>query len=255
MVYQRIIACLDVANGRVVKGTKFVDLTDKGDPVELAKRYEAQGADELVMLDISATIEERVTFLKTVEQIAESIFIPLVIGGGIKNLDDITNALRSGAAKVAINSAAIADPTIISRAAAQFGSQCIVASIDVRQKGDAWEVVSRSGTTDVGLDAIIWAQQCVQNGAGEILMTSIDRDGTRIGYDTELLSTVRELVDVPLIASGGAGTIEDIAYVFTQSNVDGALLAGILHDGKITVEDIKDELIKNPKLSIRKVVL
>lgn len=253
MLSRRVIACLDISNGRVVKGTKFLDLKDNGDPVELAKRYEQQGADELVILDITATLENRSTFFDVVEEIADHIFIPLVVGGGITSVEDISNSIRSGADKVGINSAAIANPEIISLAANRFGSQCVVASIDAKRTGDTWLVNSRSGTKGTELNAITWAKECANLGAGEILLTSIDKDGTRSGYDIELYKAVREVVDIPLIASGGAGKIEDIVNVLKETDVDAALIAGILHDEIITIQKIKEELANN-NIYVRKTI-
>ena len=244
MLTQRIIACLDVKDGRVVKGTGFVNLRDAGDPVALAALYEAQGADEIVYLDISATDEGRRTLLDLVSRTAERLFIPLTVGGGMRSVDDIARALRAGADKIAVNSAAVRRPELLSEAAERFGSQCVVASIDARRKGvrDRWEVYVNGGREATGLDAIEWAARCAELGAGEILLTSIDRDGARSGYDIELLSLVADVVSVPLVASGGAGSAHDVVDAFNKGGADAALLAGILHDGTTDIRSVKDAL-------------
>ncbi len=239
MLSKRIIACLDVQDGRVVKGTAFVKLIDQGDPVELAERYEAQGADEIVYLDISATNEDRATLLDLVRRTAERLFIPLTVGGGIRSADDVGLALRAGADKVAINSAAVRDPSVLSDAATRFGSQCVVASIDALRAGDRWEVYVNGGRERTALDAVDWATRAADCGAGEILLTSIDRDGSRNGYDVDLLARVAGAVNVPVIASGGAGNARDVIDAFGRGNADAALLAGILHDGSTSISEIK----------------
>jgi len=238
----RVIACLDVKDGRVVKGVGFVNLRDEGDPVVLAERYEAQGADEIVYLDISATNEGRSTLLDLVRRTAERLFIPLTVGGGMRSVDDIAAALRAGADKIAINSAGVRRPELITEAATRFGSQCVVASIDAQRKGDSWEVYVNGGREPTALDAIEWAAKCIELGAGEILLTSIDRDGARTGYDLELLSRVAKVSRVPVIASGGAGSAADIRDAFTRGGADAALLAGLLHSGITDIQRIKSAL-------------
>jgi cyclase len=238
----RVIACLDVKDARVVKGVGFVNLRDEGDPVVLAERYEAQGADEIVYLDISATNDGRSTLLDLVRRTAERLFIPLTVGGGMRSVDDIAAALRAGADKIAINSAGVRRPELFSEAATRFGSQCVVASIDALRNGDSWEVYVNGGREPTGLDAIEWAAKCIELGAGEILLTSIDRDGARTGYDLELLSRVAKVSTVPVIASGGAGSAADIRDAFTRGGADAALLAGLLHSGVTDIQSIKSAL-------------
>lgn len=238
----RIIACLDVKDARVVKGIGFVNLRDEGDPIVLAGRYEAQGADEIVYLDISATNEERPVFLDLVRRTAERLFIPLTVGGGIRSIEDIAGALRAGADKVAINSAGVLTPGLFTDAAERFGSQCVVASIDARRAGASWEVYANGGREATGLDAVEWSACCAKLGAGEILLTSIDRDGARSGYDIELLSRVASAVTIPVIASGGAGSAAHIQQAFTEGRADAALLAGILHSGITDIGTIKAAL-------------
>jgi cyclase len=240
---RRLIVCLDVKGGRVVKGTQFVDLRDVGDPVELAARYEQEGADEVVFLDISASAEERSTLLDIARQTAERLFIPLTIGGGVRTADDVGRVLRSGADKVSINSAAVARPAVLTESAERFGSQCVVASIDAKADTNGWRVYTHGGRTATELDAVAWAQQCVQRGAGEILLTSIDRDGARIGYDLALTQAIADAVNVPVIASGGAGTGQHVADAIVQGHADAALVAGIVHDGVTTVATIKHEMM------------
>jgi cyclase len=242
MLTHRVIACLDVKDGRVVKGTNFVNLRDSGDPVVLAERYEAQGADEIVYLDISATDEGRGTLLDLVRRTAERLFIPLTVGGGMRTVDDIANALRAGADKTAINSAAVRLPELLTEAARRFGSQCIVASIDALRRDATWEVYVNGGREPTGLEAIDWSVRCAELGAGEILLTSIDRDGARSGYDIELVSRVARAVTVPVVASGGAGSARDVADVFIRGGADAALLAGVLHDGTTDIRDVKSAL-------------
>jgi cyclase len=240
MLTRRLVVCLDVKDGRVAKGVRFEQLRDVGDPVLLAQHYEKGGADEIVFLDIAASAEGRATLLDVARHTAERLFIPLTIGGGIRSADDVGAALRSGADKVAINSAAVATPGILTESADRFGAQCVVASIDAkRSPGGGWEVYVRGGRQPTGLDAIAWARTCAQRGAGEILLTSIDRDGTRDGYDIELTSAVVGAVDVPVVASGGAGSAEHVRDVLVDAGADAALVAGILHDGVVTVEEIK----------------
>ena len=240
MLTKRLIVCLDVKGGRVVKGVQFVELRDVGDPVALAARYETEGADEIVFLDISASAEERGTLLDVARRTAERLFIPLTIGGGVRGADDVGRALRAGADKVSINSAAVERPAVLTECAERFGSQCVVASIDAKwSESGFFEVYTRGGRTPTGLDAIAWAEECVARGAGEILLTSIDRDGARTGYDLPLTRAVAAAVPVPVIASGGAGRAEHARDAITEGLADAALVAGILHDGLTTVGEIK----------------
>ena len=242
MLTNRLIVCLDVKGGRVVKGTQFVNLRDVGDPVELAARYEAEGADEVTFLDISASEEERATLLDVARRTAERLFVPLTIGGGIRSADDVGRALRAGADKVSINSAAVQRPEVLTEGAWRFGAQCIVASIDAKRRadgGEGWEVFTHGGKKPTGLDAVEWARECVRRGAGEVLLTSIDRDGARTGYDVPLTRAVADAVDVPVIASGGAGEAAHCRDAIVEAHADAALVAGILHDGLTTVREIK----------------
>jgi cyclase len=225
--------------GRVVKGVSFEGLRDVGDPVELARRYEEEGADELVFLDVSASEEERATLWDVATRTAEQVFIPLTIGGGIGSLDDLNRALRAGADKVALNSAAVKDPSIITSCAKAVGSQCVVVSIDAKREGDGWRVFTHGGKRAAGLDAVAWAKQAVALGAGEVLITSIDRDGQRSGYDLELTRAIADAVDVPVIASGGAGNAQHLVDAFVDGHAEAALLAGILHDGTTSVGALK----------------
>jgi cyclase len=241
----RLIVCLDMRDGRVVKGVQFEGLRDVGDPVELAARYEAEGADEVVFLDISASIEGRATLLATVRRAADVLFVPLTVGGGVRTVDDVSQALRAGADKVSINTAAIARPALITECAERFGSQCVVASIDARRDGDGrWLVWTHGGSRGTGLDAIDWSRECVAHGAGEILLTSIDRDGARQGYDLALTRAVADAVSVPVIASGGAGSAEHVRDAVVEGGADAVLVAGILHDGLTTVRELKDVLAR-----------
>jgi len=273
MLTRRVIVCLDVKGGRVVKGVQFVQLRDVGDPVELAARYEAEGADEIVFLDISASAEERGTLLDVARRTAERLFIPLTIGGGVRSADDVGRALRAGADKVSINSAAVERPEVLTESARRFGSQCVVASIDAKARDGAgdqrdeargrrdegttdiaagassldprapslrsYQVYTHGGRTPTRLDAVAWARECVRRGAGEILLTSIDRDGARTGYDVALTRAVADAVDVPVIASGGAGSAAHVREAIVDAHADAALVAGILHDGVTTVRAIK----------------
>jgi cyclase len=239
---RRVIVCLDVKDGRVVKGVKFEGLRDVGDPVELAERAEADGADEVVFLDVSATNEGRATMLDVARRTAERLFIPLTIGGGIGSVDDVTRALRSGADKVGLNSAIVARPALITQAAEAVGAQCVVASIDAKRDGAGWRVFTHGGKRATALDALAWAKECVRLGAGEVLLTSIDRDGARTGYDLELTRAVADAVDVPVIASGGAGRGAHLVDAFKLGGAEAALVAGILHDGVTTIRVLKDEL-------------
>ena len=236
---RRLIVCLDVDRGRVVKGTQFVGLRDVGDPVELATRYEAEGADEIVFLDITATHEARGTTLELARRTAERLFIPLTVGGGIDSVGSMSAALRAGADKVGVNSAAVKRPELISEGAERFGAQCIVASIDAKREGEGWRVYVAGGRRPTGLDAVEWAAECARRGAGEILLTSIDRDGARDGYDLELTRAVSAAVSVPVIASGGAGNAAHVRDAIVSGGADAALVAGILHDGTSTVAQLK----------------
>ena len=242
MLAKRIIPCLDIKDGRVVKGVNFVNLRDAGDPVEQARLYDAQGADELVFLDISATNEERRTTLELVSRVAETVFMPLTVGGGIRVAEDMRNLLLAGADKVSVNSAAVKHPELLSEGAARFGAQCIVLAIDARRNGSSWEVYVNGGRVPTGMDAIEWARRGVELGAGEILLTSMDADGTLAGYDVELTRIVSDIVPVPVIASGGAGTPAHFAEVLTKGNADAALAASLFHDGKLRIPDLKREL-------------
>jgi len=242
MVTRRLIVCLDVKGGRVVKGVRFESLRDVGDPVELARRYEADGADEVVYLDISASFEERSTLLDLARRTAERLFIPLTIGGGIRSANDVARALRAGADKVGVNSAAVESPEILTECAVRFGSQCVVASIDAKRHGESWLVYTRGGRRPTSLDAVMWARECVQRGAGELLVTSIDRDGSRTGYELELTAAIADAVAVPVVASGGAGSASDVCDALVRGHADAALVAGILHEGVTTVQQIKKEM-------------
>jgi cyclase len=225
-----------------VKGTQFVNLRDVGDPVELASRYEREGADEVVFLDISASAEERGTLLDVARRTAERLFVPLTIGGGVRSADDVGRVLRAGADKVSINSAAVSRPEILTESAERFGAQCVVASIDARREDGGWRVYVKGGRERTALDAVAWAAECVRRGAGEVLLTSIDRDGARTGYDVELTRAVAGVVDVPVVASGGAGSVAHVCDVLGSGRADAALLAGILHDGTTTVHAVKDAM-------------
>ena len=240
MYAKRIIPCLDVNNGRVVKGTNFVNLRDAGDPVEAAKAYDAQGADELVFLDITASAQARNIILDMVAQVADSIFSPFTVGGGIRTVDDFNALLRAGADKVSVNSAAIRNPSLIQEAAEKFGSQCVVCAIDAKRRPEGgWTVYLNGGRVDTGLDAVEWAKQAVDLGAGEILLTSMDCDGVKNGYDLELTRAVSDSVNVPVIASGGAGAMEHFYDAFTAGHADAVLAASLFHFGEITIPDLK----------------
>ncbi len=243
MLAKRIIPCLDVKDGRVVKGVNFVGLRDAGDPVALAKYYSDQGADEIVFLDITATHEHRDTVAQVVEATASQVFVPLTVGGGIRTLEDFQQLLRSGADKISVNSAAIQDKTLISRAASRFGSQCVVVAIDAKMnQAGAWEVVVHGGRIFTGLDAVAWAKEAEALGAGEILLTSMDADGTKAGFDLPLTRAVTDAVSIPVIASGGCGSLEHFAQVFQETNCDAALAASLFHFGELTVPQVKDYL-------------
>ncbi|MGQ9834008.1 MAG: imidazole glycerol phosphate synthase subunit HisF [Candidatus Villigracilaceae bacterium] len=244
MLAKRIIPCLDIKDGRVVKGVNFVNLRDAGDPVEQARLYDQQGADELVFLDISATHEGRKTTLELVSRVAETVFMPLTVGGGIRTVDDMRDLLLAGADKVSVNSAAVRRPELLSEGAARFGAQCIVLAIDARRRENApgWEVFVNGGRVPTGMDALAWAIRGVELGAGEILLTSMDADGTLAGYNIELTRAVAEAVPVPVIASGGAGTMSHFAEVLTEGKADAALAASLFHDGKLRIAELKEEL-------------
>jgi len=239
----RVVVCLDVKDGRVVKGTNFEGLRDMGDPVELAARYEAEGADEICFLDISASREGRGTLLEMVQRTAEVLFVPLTVGGGVRTVGDIGPLLRAGADKISVNSAAVRDPSLLTEGAKRYGAQCIVASIDAaRQPDGTWRHSTHGGKTPTDLDAVEWAARCAELGAGEILLTSIDRDGVRTGYDLELTRAVADRVEVPVVASGGAGQASHLRDAFVEGRASAALLAGILHDGLTTVGELKTAL-------------
>ncbi len=243
MLAKRIIPCLDVKDGRVVKGVNFVNIRDAGDPVELAKFYSDQGADEIVFLDITATSDERATVADVVERTASQVFVPLTVGGGIRTLEDFRLLLRAGADKISVNSAAVSDPTLISRAAERFGSQCVVVAIDGRSREDGtWEVVVAGGRKATGLDVVEWAKECQELGAGEILLTSMDADGTKAGFDLAMTKAVTQAVSIPVIASGGCGSLEHFAEVFEETNCDAALAASLFHFGELTVPQVKEYL-------------
>ncbi len=243
MLAKRLIPCLDVDAGRVVKGTKFVDLVDAGDPVELAARYDREGADELVFLDITATLEGREATLDVIRRTAEQVFIPLTVGGGVKSEDDVRALLRAGADKVAVNSAAVRDPGLLSRCADRFGSQCMVVAIDARAREGGWSVFVDAGRTDTERDVIEWAVEATkERGAGEILLTSMDRDGTGTGYDLDLLKAVGSATKVPLVASGGAGTLEHFAEALVQAKADAVLAASRFHFEELTIRQVKEYL-------------
>ena len=244
MLSRRVIVCLDVRDGRVVKGTQFATLRDVGDPVELAERYEREGADEIVFLDIRASQDERATLLDVVRATADRVFIPLTVGGGMRSDEDVARALRAGADRVAINSAALERPGLLTDTARRFGAQCIVASIDARRDTGCWRVWTHGATRPTGRDAVDWARECAERGAGEILLTSIDRDGWRSGYDLELTCAVAAAVSVPVVASGGAGNAAHCAEALGAGRADAVLVAGIVHDGRTSVRDIKATLAR-----------
>ncbi|HSF85644.1 MAG TPA: imidazole glycerol phosphate synthase subunit HisF [Acidimicrobiia bacterium] len=241
MLRKRVIPCLDVHDGRVVKGVQFVDLVDEGDPVELAERYVAEGADEICFLDITASHEGRDTMLDVVRRTAQNVFVPLTVGGGVRSVDDMRAALRAGADKVSVNTAAVDRPELIDECAAAFGTQCVVLAIDARRRVDepGWEVYVHGGRTPTGRDAVEWAAEGAARGAGEILLTSMDRDGTKAGYDLKLLEAVRAAVTVPVIASGGAGTIEHCVEALEPGRADAVLAASIFHRKEIAIADLK----------------
>ena len=243
MLAKRIIPCLDVRDGRVVKGVNFVNIRDAGDPVELARFYSDQGADEIVFLDITATHEARKTVADVVERTAEQVFVPLTVGGGIRTLDDFRELLRAGADKISVNSAAVARPELITEAAERFGSQCVVLAVDARSRGDGtWEVVVAGGRKPTGLDLLEWVKKGEALGAGEILLTSMDADGTKAGFDLPMTRAVTEAVGIPVIASGGCGGLSHFAEVFEETGCDAALAASLFHFGELTVPQVKDYL-------------
>ncbi len=247
---KRIIPCLDVDNGRVVKGVNFVGLRDAGDPVEVAKRYNEEGADELTFLDITASHENRDTIVDIVKEVAKEVFIPLTVGGGIRKLEDIYNLLNVGCDKVSINSAAIKNPDFINEGAKRFGSQCIVVAIDAKRTGDSWHIFLNGGRVDTGIDAIEWAKEVYDRGAGEILLTSMDADGTKAGFDNALNRSVSDAISIPVIASGGAGTMEHMKDAFVKGHADAALAASIFHFREIDIMDLKHYL-HNQQIPVR----
>jgi cyclase len=251
MLAKRIIPCLDVTGGRVVKGTKFLNLRDAGDPVECAAEYDRQGADELVFLDITASSDGRETMIQVVERTADKVFMPVTVGGGIRTVEDIRRMLRAGADKVSVNTSAIQNPDLVRAGSEQFGSQCIVVAIDAKQKGrGTWEVYSHGGRTPTGLDALEWAKKVVALGAGEILLTSMDADGTKAGYDVRLTRAISQAVNVPVIASGGAGSLDHMYEVLTLGRADAVLAASVFHFGQYKVADVKNYL-RERKLRVR----
>jgi cyclase len=242
MLAKRVIPCLDVDKGRVVKGVKFVDIIDAGDPVEMAAFYDQQGADELVFLDITASHEGRDTILEVARRTAEQVFIPLTVGGGVRSAEDVRRLLRSGADKVAVNTAAVERPELITEGAERFGVQCIVVAIDARRGGEEWEVYTHGGRTPTGLDAVGWAARAEELGAGEILLTSMDRDGTKDGYDLDLLRAISGVVNVPVIASGGAGTLDHFSEAILDGHADAVLAASLFHFGELKISEVKTHL-------------
>jgi cyclase len=242
---RRLIPCLDVDGGRVVKGTRFEELVDAGDPVDLAARYDREGADELVFLDISATVEDRQATLDVISRTAESVFIPLTVGGGVRAEDDVRDLLRAGADKVSMNTAAVRDPSLLSRCAERFGTQCMVVAIDAKRDGPTWRVYVEAGRAPTELDAIEWAKRAAELGAGEILLTSIDRDGTGEGYDLDLLRAVADEAPVPLVASGGAGSLDHFVDALTKGGADAVLAASRFHFGELTLGQVKQHLADN----------
>lgn len=251
MLTKRIIPCLDVKDGRVVKGVNFINIRDAGDPVELAKFYSDQGADEIVFLDITATSDGRDTVADVVERTASQVFVPLTVGGGIRTLEDFQKLLRAGADKISVNSAAVKDPTLLSRASERFGAQCVVLAIDARRWPDGtYEVVTGGGRCPTGLDAVEWARQGEALGAGEILLTSMDADGTKEGFDLEMTKAIADAVSIPVIASGGCGSLEDFARVFEITGCDAALAASMFHFGELTVPQVK-EFLRGRNIPVR----
>lgn len=254
MFTKRIIPCLDVKDGRVVKGVNFVDLIDAGDPVEIAKAYDRAGADEVVFLDITASSDQRDTVVDMVRKVASNVFIPFTVGGGIRKIDDFKNLLREGADKISVNSAAIDNPQLISEAAEKFGSQCVVVAIDAKKRADGsgWNIYKHGGRIDVGIDAIEWAKKVEALGAGEILLTSMDCDGTKAGYDIELTNAIASAVAIPVIASGGAGTMEHFYDALTKGKADAALAASLFHFKELEIKEVK-QYLKQRGVSVRSV--
>lgn len=250
MLSKRIIPCLDVDAGRVVKGTKFINIRDAGDPVEVAKRYDAEGADEIVFLDITASYQKRNIMLEVVKKTAEQVFMPLTVGGGVRNVEDIRLLLKSGADKVSMNTAAVENPKLVKEASARFGSQCIVVAIDAKRKEPGWRVFTHGGRTPIDLDAIEWAKTVERLGAGEILLTSMDCDGTKNGYDLALTRAISEAVNIPVIASGGAGKLEHFYDAFAKGKADAALAASLFHYKELTIKQVK-EYLRKKKVVVR----
>lgn len=250
MLAKRIIPCLDVDKGRVVKGVNFVNIKDAGDPVELAKFYNSEGADELVFLDITASSENRETMINVVKEVAKQVFIPFTVGGGIRSVEDIRSILLAGADKVSLNTSAVNNPELITESSNAFGSQCIVLAIDAKKENNSWKVFTNGGRTATNLDAIDWAKEAVKKGAGEILLTSMDRDGTKNGFDIELTKTISESVNVPIIASGGAGKIKDFVDIFQKGKADAALAASLFHFGELKINAVKNYL-KQSNIPVR----
>jgi cyclase len=249
-VAKRIIPCLDVTDGRVVKGINFVELQDAGDPVEVAKKYNEQGADELTFLDITASSDDRGLLLDIIEDVAKQIFIPLTVGGGVRSCDDIRSLLNAGADKVSINTSAIINPQLVEQAAGRFGSQCIVIAIDAKKVGNHWEVFTHGGRNSTGINAVSWAKKMVELGAGELLLTSMDRDGTKIGFDNILTKLISDTVDVPIIASGGVGTLQHLVDGVKIGGADAVLAASIFHYGEFSIQEAK-QYMSNKNVEIR----
>lgn len=245
---KRIIPCLDVDAGRVVKGVKFLDIKDAGDPVEVARKYDLQGADEITFLDITASSSERAILPEVISEVASQVFIPLTVGGGVRSVEDVRLLLKAGADKVGINTAAVANPTLVKQAAIRFGSQCIVVAIDARKsttERDKWEVFTHGGRNASGLDAVSWATRMAEFGAGEILLTSMDRDGTKDGYDLELINAVSTAVNIPVVASGGVGSVDHLIEGVVEGKADAVLAASIFHYGEVTIHEVKQEMYKS----------
>ncbi len=245
MLAKRIIPCLDVTDGRVVKGVNFIDLIDAGDPVEIAKKYNDQGADELTFLDITASSDNRGLIIDIIERVAEQVFIPLTVGGGVREINDIRTLLNAGADKVSINTAAMHNPSLVSQASQKFGSQCIVVAIDAKKMNNHWEVFTHGGRNPTGINAVSWAKEMVNRGAGELLITSMDRDGTKSGFDNDLNSSISSEVDVPIIASGGVGNLDDLVNGILKGKADAVLAASIFHFGEFTIEEAKKHMREN----------
>jgi cyclase len=250
MLAKRLIPCLDVKDGRVVKGVNFVNLKDAGDPVEIARCYDLEGADEVCFLDITASHEERKILLDVVERTAEQVFIPLTVGGGIRTLEDIRNLLKAGADKVSINTAAVGEPVFVKKAAARFGTQCIVVALDAKRSGSGWQIFTHGGRKATGLDAVEWAKKMEEYGAGEILLTSMDRDGTKAGYDLELTRSIAQAVQIPVIASGGAGGLEHLYQGLVEGRADAVLAASIFHYREFSIRQAK-EYLKSKGVPVR----